>query len=398
MKKILMVCSAVLMAVCVPIQMMNGVAYADQYDDQMNAIQQEIIQYQAEATRLRGEAKTLQSAIAILAAEKAQMQAQLDISQAKYDQLVAQIADTEKKIKDNQDALGVTIANLYVDDNITPVEMLFGSSNISDYMDKQEYRNSVRNELTSTISRIKDLKTKLESQKTEVERVLVDQRAQRDAVATKENERLVLLDQTNGQESAYQELSAASQARINSLRAQQAAELAARASSQGGGYTSSAGDGSRGGYPVKWLDQGLDYYTDDWGMLSRECVSYAAFKVDQAYGNMPHWGKLLIGNAWQWAFSGWLGFDGTHASSDQGMGYHQSNAERYGIPTGTIPKAGSVGVLYGAYYGHVVWVDSVNSDGTINISQFNNNWSGDYSEWKNLSPTYFDKYIYFGEW
>jgi len=47
---------------------------------------------------------------------------------------VIQIADTEKKIKDNQDALGETIANLYVDGKISPLEMIASSKNVSDYL------------------------------------------------------------------------------------------------------------------------------------------------------------------------------------------------------------------------------------------------------------------------
>jgi len=218
------------------------------------------------------------------------------------------------------------------------------------------------------------LKIQLETQKVEAERVLNDQKTQKAALVDKQNEQQQLLDQTAGQEIAYQLLSADNKSKIDALRIQQAAELAALASSKGGHYTSSQGDGSRGGYPLKWLNAGLDAYVDDWGMYTRECVSYAAFKVDQAYGNMPYWGG--IGNANQW----------------------DDNARNIGIPYGNVPKAGSVGVIDNGTYGHVAWVESVNADGTINISHFNIDWNGDYAEWYNVSPSFFNTYIYFGEW
>jgi len=368
---IIIVC--VLLVIAGPLQMARN-ASADKYDDQINALQKDVDAYNAQTAILASKAKTLQSEVAILQNQAAIIQAQIDISQAKYDKLVQQIAETEKKIQDNKDALGKTIADLYVDERITPIEMLASSKNVSDYLDKQEYRSSVRDELTATIGKIKDLKTMLEKQKVDAERVLTDQKSQHEALVGKQNEQQKLLNDTRGEESAYQQLSNANNAEIGRLRSQQAAELAARARSNGGGYSSSPGDGSRGGYPLKWLDQGLDYYVDDWGMFTRECTSYAAFKVAQAYGNMPYWGG--IGNANQW----------------------DDNARNLGIPIGTTPKPGSVGVVDGGYYGHVAWVESVNGNGTINISHFNVNWSGDYSEWYNLSPSYFNYYIYFGEW
>ena len=119
----------ILTVVAVPIAMTQK-AGADQYDDKINALQQDIAKYQAEGARLNGEAATLQSTLAQLANQKAAIQTQIDINQTKYDQLVIQIADTEKKIKDNQDALGETIANLYVDGKISPLEMIASSKNV----------------------------------------------------------------------------------------------------------------------------------------------------------------------------------------------------------------------------------------------------------------------------
>jgi peptidoglycan DL-endopeptidase CwlO len=371
--RVTLVIISVFLLISIPIGIVNT-ASADQYDEQIKALQKDIDAYNAEAAVLADQAKTLQSAVAVLQNQANAIQAQIDISQAKYDQLVVQIAETEQKIKNNQDALGTTIANMYVDDEISPLELLAGSKNISEYMDRQEYRASVRDELTSTISEVKTLKAELEKQKVEAERVLEDQKSQHAALAAKQSEQQSLLNKTQGQESAYQKLVSQSSAEITQLRSQQAAANAARAANYGGSYTSLPGDGTKGGYPSAWMNAPLDAYVDPWGMYTRECVSYAAFKVDQAYGNMPYWGG--VGNANQW----------------------DDNARRMGIPIGTTPKPGAVGVIDGGYYGHVAWVESVNDNGTINISHFNVNWSGDYSEWYNLRPTYFNYYIYFGEW
>lgn len=363
------VAAAVVMALATPITFGQRVL-ADRYDEQIAALRAEVSGYQAKAADLRQQAGTLAAALEILTTEKNAIQRQVDLSQAKYDKLVHDIAETEKKIADNKDALGQIIADMYVDGSITPLEMLASSKNIGDYVDQQEYRSSIQSNLSATIKEINALKKKLEGQKKDVELVLADQKSQRDQLAAKEAEQAKLLADTRGEEAAYQQLSSQRNAQISQLQAQQAAELAARAR-QVGGYTASS-DGSNGGYPSVWANAPMNSYVDSWGMYSRQCVSYTAFKVSQAYGNMPYWGG--VGNANQWP----------------------GNARAMGIPTGSTPKVGSVAVVSSGQYGHAAWVEAVNPNGTIRISHYNVNWTGNYAVWDNLSPSYFDTYIYFG--
>jgi surface antigen len=102
---------------------------------------------------------------------------------------------------------------------------------------------------------------------------------------------------------------------------------------------------------------------DNWGMYNRECVSYTAWKVYESGETMPYWGGE--GDAYQWV----------------------GNAESDGIPVSSTPQAGDVGIYPKSGVsplGHAVYVESVNSNGTINISQYNANDEGDYSMVYNL--------------
>ena len=378
--KALLVSSVVLMAFAVPMQLSANV-FADKYDDKINALEQQIAGYQAEAGRLAGEAQTLQAELSRLGNEKAVIQAQLDLSQAKYDKLVVDIAANEKKIKDNQDVLGDTIADLYVDGKITPLEMLASSKNISDYLDRQEYRNSIKDELTSTIAEIKDLKAQLEQQKVDVERLLNDQKGQRDLLAQKEAEQAKLLADTQGKEAAYAQLSEAARVQKQQVQQEQQAAIAA-ATNQGGSAVTLPGDPNKGGYPAEYANANYyAYIPDRWGMYARQCVSYVAWKVYQKNGYMPYWGG--VGNANQWP---------GNAQSGYGNG---GNA----IPTGYTPRVGSAGVIMAGAAGHIVWVEAVNGDGTIDVSQYNyynaggSGW-GHYSKMRVSASTY-DIYIYF---
>lgn len=375
-RRAVLIIAIVLMAFAVPIQF-AGKAQADDYDARIRALEQDISRYDAEAAKLSQQADSLQREVSRLTNEKAVIQAQVDLSQAKFDQLTADIAANEKKIAENKAALGTLIADLYVDDEVSTVEMLASSQNVGDFIDKQEYRAVNRDSLTSTIAEIKELKAELEVQKVEVENVLRDQESQRNQLAAKEAEQQNLLNQTKGSEATYRSLSAQSNAQKDQLQREQQAAIEAALRAAGGGGSAVAGDPNKGGYPANLANS--DYYNpvvDPWGMYSRQCVSYTAWKVYQKNGYMPYWGG--VGNANQWP----------------------GNARNAGITVSSVPRAGSVGVIMAGQYGHVVWVESVNNDGTINISQYNywnaggSGW-GHYSEMYGVSPGAYDVYIYF---
>lgn len=372
----LIVASVIVLAFAVPIQF-AGQASADNYDARIRALEQEIARYDSQAAELAQQADSLQREVNRLNNEKATIQAQVDISQAKFDQLTADIKANEEKIAKNKDALGTIIADLYVDDQVSTIEMLASSKGIGDFINKQEYRSITRDQLSSTIKDIKELKEKLDKQKVEVEGVLRDQEAQRNQLAAKEAEQQGLLNETKGSEDAYRNLSASSAAQKEQLQKEQQAAIQRALAAAGGGGSAVAGDPNKGGYPRNLANS--DYYNpvvDPWGMYSRQCVSYTAWKVFQKNGSMPYWGGR--GNANQWP----------------------GNARAAGIPVSSTPRAGSVGVIMDGQYGHVVWVESVNSNGTVNISQYNywnaggSGW-GHYSEMYNVPAGAYDYYIYF---
>ena len=335
--------------------MPGSYVFADRFDDQINQLQSEVNSYQSEAGRLRAQADTFQNAVNALNAQKMAIQAQLDLSQVKLDQLNADIAANQIKLEKQQNVLSSTISDLSAESTTSPIELLAGSNTIGDFIDRQEYRTSVQDQIQSAIKQVKELKEELASQKTEVEKLLVDQTAQRNDLAAKEAEQASLLAQTQGQEAAYQNMIGSKNSEISNLKAQQAAANAR--------FIGPAGTGPAcgGGYPGQWCNIPMDTVVDNWGMYNRECVSYTAFKVEASGRHMPYWGG--VGNANQW----------------------DENAIRAGIPTDSSPRAGDVAISNSGYYGHAMYIESVNGNGSINISQYNADWRGTYST-NTISP------------
>ncbi len=330
-------------------------AKADSYDDKIAALQQQVDQYSQTASQLSQQRQTLQGELNVLDAQRAQIQAELDLNNAKAAQLTQQIADNQTKLEQNQSLLGDIIANMYIDGNITPLEMLASSSNISDYADKLANQDQVKSNLNQTIKDINTLKSKLEKQKKDLDVTIQNQQSMTAELQAKENEKQQLISQTQGQEAAFQALIGQQNAQITQLRAEQAAANARFIG--GANYAAGTGPACGGGYPGRWCNIPMDSVSDDWGMYNRECVSYTAFRVAASGRNMPYWGGR--GNANQWV----------------------DNARSAGIPYdySSGAKAGDVAIYLGGPYGHAMYVDSVNSNGTINISQYNADFYGTYS-------------------
>lgn len=361
------------LAFVAPLQFLNKNVSADKYDDKINALRQDIAAYEAQVNALRAQADTLQNTVNQINLEKMAIQAQIDLNQQKYDQLVANIAETEKKIQDNRDALGETIANLYVDGQISPIEMLASSNNVSDYLDKQEYRNSVRDELLSTIGEIKELKAQLEAQKAEVGKVLDEQKFKRDELASKEAVQQKLLNDTKGDANAYTRMINSTQAQIKEQQAaQQAAYAEARRQWQGGYIVI----GSTGGYPWAGAPYPCWNYSciDPWQLYYRECVSYVAWKLNnEGYGVRGFGGA---GNAYEWPNT-------TRSYTSQSTGVpHEGDA--------VVIRPGTQGI---GWTGHVMFVENVNSDGSINISEYNFAGPGQYSQ-RRITQSSYANYVF----
>ena len=365
--KSILVASAVLMVMAVPLGLTTSSTpvYADAFDAQKAALQQQIDQYQSQANTLSQQVTSLQAELQLLDTQKSQIEAQLQLTQTQYDQLTSQIQSTQKQIDDTRIALGQVMAQMYIEGTITPLEMLASSKNISTFIDKQAYQTAMRNSLGTTINKITDLQKKLKKQQDDVKVVLLKQQAQQNSLVAKEAQQNQLIAQTQGQQSAYQQLVSQTQQQLQSVS--QAQQAYYKSLSNGGTYgvhgsfsysNWSGNQGCGGGYPYCGPQ---DTSVDPWGLLNRECVSYVAWALANRFhryvGNFNG-----AGNAGQWP----------------------SSAVQYsGAQIVQNPQPGDAVILPAtsdnfAPIGHAMIVESVNG-GTVHVSQYNFYGTGEYS-------------------
>jgi surface antigen len=121
-------------------------------------------------------------------------------------------------------------------------------------------------------------------------------------------------------------------------------------------------------YPILWKTPRTNSMVDSWGMGNRECTSWASLKVWEKY-NYSTYG---FGDAREWVHS----------------------AMARNVPFGDTPRINSVAVDTSFSPGHVMWVENINKDGTLNVSEYNHT-PGEYSE-RTISHDGL-QFIYFNE-
>ncbi len=324
---------------------------ADQYDEQIKQIQAENSQKKSTVNQLQAQADSYQGEINRLQGQINAIQQQIRDNEAKRDDLQNQIMAAQAELDKQKLLLGSNIKAMYVEGEISTLEMLASSKDLSEFLDKQQYRTTVQQKIKNTLDKITKLKAQLRDQKTEVEKLLADQQAMNNQLGAAQAQQNSLLAYTQDQKNQYTAQIKANNSNIAELRRQQ---LIANARFIGGAPGS--GPACGGGYPAMWCEIPQDSTIDSWGMYNRECVSYAAFKVAESGRHMPYWGG--IGNANQW----------------------DNNAVAAGIPMDGNPREGDVAQTNAGGLGHVMYVEYVYGDGTIYISQYNAGLDGRYSE------------------
>lgn len=330
-------------------------AHADTYDAQINALQNQNQNVQGLLNGLENQAGSYQEVINQLQAQIYTLQNQIVANENQQARLLQQIADDQHQIDLKRQELGATIKAMYIDGQISTIEQLATSSNLSDYVDKQVYRQTVQNQLNAMISQIEQLQAQLQTQKINLDSLITSQKAQNQQLSSTVAQQSQMLAYNQNQQNNYNAQIAANTAQIGELRRLQ---IIANNRYNIGNFK---GDPGNGGYPNVWANAGQDTLVDDWGMFNRECVSYTAFKVHQDYlagkntHDMPWWGG--VGNAKQWP----------------------GDARNAGIAVDSTPKAGSIAISTAGFYGHAMYVEAVNGN-EIYVQQYNQQLNGQYSE------------------
>ena len=270
-------------------------------------------------------------------------EAVIENTKQKVKELKIKIKDTEAKLQEKREGLAELLVKMHFEGDAEPIKILAGSNSISDLAEKASRSEVAKKEITATAEAVRDTKEKLESHKAEVEDLLEEQKDAQEQLVSVRAEQQEFVKKYKDDANAYAEVAkAAREAQQKAMEEYQAAhpELFSGMGAYLGAFNS---------YP--WQDQcpqnqdAVAYEPRRYYLC--ECTDYAAWKVYETY----HVNWVAWGNAGDW--------------------YGTALANGANVSVG-VPVEHSVGQAGGGPYGHVFWVESVNADGSINATEYNN--------------------------
>lgn len=319
---------------------------------------------EARAREAAQNAETLEGVIARLNSEIAALEAEIAMNREIANDLSAQITINQQKLELQQSALAQLLVDMHLETaEEDPIMILASSSSLSDLAEKQTRQENIRAQITSSAEAVSNLKTQLEEQKASVDALIESAEYNYAEISNKRAQQENLLAKYEYDSEAYARDAAAAR---ETMQREIAAEIAKynNGGVVGEGYNSYPWAGNCPQDDVKYLVVG--------GYVC-QCTSYAGWKAQEYYGiYISAWG-----NAKDWG----------------------NTATRLGYVVNDTPSPHSIAFSTYGIYGHVMWVESVNANGTINLTEYNNSASsasglpGDFGARYNVSASAY-RYIH----
>ncbi|HCI05188.1 MAG: Peptidoglycan DL-endopeptidase CwlO [Parcubacteria group bacterium GW2011_GWC1_45_9] len=216
------------------------ISFADTLEERKNLeqklseIESEIQAYEKNIEEVQGEKKTLANEIKILDKTMAKINLQikaidLEIQRLnlRINDLGVNIKDSETKIDAQRELLGDSLKVFYENGQLSLLEILMSRDSLSDFFDEVNAQTAIQDQLQKELVLIRDLKKNLEGQRTNwIDRredqasLLSIQKAQKDELNSKKQEKDRLLSITKGKETLYQNLIKESKKTAAEIRAQ----------------------------------------------------------------------------------------------------------------------------------------------------------------------------------
>lgn len=208
--------------------------FADARDDKIKQLETLIDQYTQQIQEKEAQAQSLANQISIFELQIKQMQAEIDATNLTISRLNSEIkqkensiAQKEKEIEKQNEILAQYLRQTARNDSGSLLEFLLKNDKFSDFFSDLNYLSNIQSQIQDTLATIKGLKDKLilekenlETDKAEQEQLKRIQSRQKTDLENSKKQKQKLLDQTKGQEKAYQQLLSKTREDLDKIRNQ----------------------------------------------------------------------------------------------------------------------------------------------------------------------------------
>ncbi len=342
----------------------------DQLNQDLNNAQSAADNKAKEAKTLSTQIKSLDTDISTTEAKISETGTEINQTAQTIDQLNTSISQKNDELIKMKKKLNNALVEVYRFSSRSDLELLLGGESLGSNSNEVRYVEAIEIQVKTLFTQIDAAKAELEKQKSDQEnkrKELSDlkdrQESYKRGVEYQKTQKDKLLGMTLQEKQTYEQKVEKLKTEITHISNDIYAQ---RAKSRGREILSGGGSG----YPYTSIDE-----PDAWGFLTRECTSYAAWYMNVINGKDWYNTRPGSGSAYNWG----------NLARDQG--YSVSSSPRRGAII--YWSAGSLT----SGWGHVAVVEAVNSDGTIDISEYN--WvKYSYSYRKNVNPGDYGSYGY----
>lgn len=231
----------------------TGTALADDLEDQLADLQRQAEEQQAIREEAAAKVESVSERLRIIqddlkaaTASYNEVKEQLDTVDGKIDENTQLLEKTQADLKIKNHKLQKRVRDIYINGQISYVDVLFGAKDISDLMSRMDVLKRIIRHDYDLIMKVKEEKAvvestrgQLEKDRAEAEKLVADARDKKELVEIKKAEQQELLDQAiydrDTSERAYEELMAASEEVANMIRRSQMASAYTGAPAGAGG-------------------------------------------------------------------------------------------------------------------------------------------------------------------
>lgn len=343
--------------------------------DRCKKAEQEMREAGAAAIKAENDANSFRGEVARLNARAREIAAEIYKNQVLADDLAVKIKFNQEKLETTQNALADLLLKLHFIKKPEGIMLLAGSRTFGEFREQQVRLDATKEQVRLTSETIKATKEKLAKEKLEVERILAEEKMKKKEAdeARQRSEYLVATYSQNAK--AYK----ASKEKARKIQAEEIAKEIWRLNSAG-----IVGTGINT-YPQRHNCPRLNVIGIFYAGARCQCTSYAGWKAYERWG-FKYW-TVSWGHAATWAERA------ESAYFSGGRTYKVTNE-----PAIHTVAANSVGI-----YGHVMWIERVHQDGSVDLTEYNN-WGssksglpGDFGTRLNVPRNQQGNWIY-GKW
>lgn len=336
----------------------------DQLSDQLEKAKSSSKAKQQEIQSLTQQISSLENDIKATESKIAQTNDQISSTELEIKNLDSQIKQKTNELNDLKKKINASIVEIYRFSSRSDWELILSSSNLGESSNQAKYIEAIQIQVKSMYDKLLELKEALDGEKSkqEAKREELNNLRQRQEEYKKGAEYQVaqkdkLKNMTEQQKKDYDALAIKLQGEIANI----SNEIYLKRQKNVSGGWQLGGGGS--GYPFSC---GV---IDPWKFYTCQCTSYAAW----------YW-NVVLGKSW----------DNTRPGSGSAYNW-PALAQDQGYSVSGTPRAGAIiswgiGLYPGDQWGHVAIVESVNSNGTVNISEYNYLYKNGFSRRINVNP------------